>query len=98
MYGVNNVERSLRHYFKIMASLYKVEALHSTIAFPICVRMDDSTNNDYYNIKKCSIVFENYSDYRIGFPTESKKKRVEFRKGSKFIASSWNSSSRSLFI
>jgi hypothetical protein len=75
IFGENNVEKSLNHFFKVMSSLYKILVLRDFIVFPICVHMEnEKTKNDTYEIQKCCIIFENLVDYKIGFPLEPQQR------------------------
>jgi serine/threonine protein kinase len=68
----NDIEGSLRHYFNVMKTVFDCEKLRSSISFPICVYMENQTSKKTeYDISLCSLVFHNYSDYRIGFPSSN---------------------------
>jgi hypothetical protein len=74
-----DLERSLKHYFQVMKTIYDCPDLRSYVIAPICVRMEDSPrNSNEYNLSKCFILFHNYSDYHIGFPETRELQQAYF--------------------
>ncbi len=72
----NDIEGGLRHYFNVMKTVFDCKKLRSSVGFPICVFMETQTiKKTEYDISLCSLVFDNYSDYRIGFPSSSEQRK-----------------------
>jgi hypothetical protein len=57
-----NIQTSLFHYYKIMATLHKDESCRKFVVFPLCVREYDD------NIEETGLIFPMLQGFQIGLP------------------------------